>query len=195
LWGTEIYAPATSLQEFPVYRILASADATTVTVDQGAGRAQTFQLNKGQFRELRLPGSNQLGARITSSQPVLVVHYGASLWDSNTTYRRAFTTQLVPVSNFAQSFRFYAMPGPDWQNKALIVVPNNAIDSVQLNGANVDAGLFASLPGGVYRYAEVPVSSGQNVITCDQPIMVYSAGYNPSGGKYDHQSYATPAGF
>ena len=98
---------------------------------------------------------------------------------------------LIPVTHFAQSFRFYSPPDQAWQNRALIVAPSGALNSVQLNGTNVDAGAFAPLPGSAYQYAEIPVAPGQNVITAAQPITVYSIGYNLSQGW----SYATPTRF
>jgi len=94
---------------------------------------------------------------------------------------------LVPVSRFAQSFRFYAPPNQGWTNQAIIIVPNGAVGSVQLNGSNVSG--FMPLPGGEYQYAVVNVSDGQNVVTAPQPITVYSIGYQPYG------SYGSPTRF
>ncbi len=194
LWGTEIYSPPTSLQEFPLYRVLASKDGTTVTVDQGAGRVQTFQLNQGQFRELSFPGSPQNGVRFTSDQPILVMHYGA-WYSSDWTWRTnpdPFAMLLIPATNFALSSRFYGPTDSGWQNEALIIAPSGSLSSLQLNGIAVDTSTFVPLPGGRYSAGQIPVAAGQNVITCAQPIAVYSVGYNLSKGGW---SYATPTRF
>jgi hypothetical protein len=95
-----------------------------------------------------------------------------------------FSMQLVPVTSFAQSFRFYA---PVLTNRAIIIAPNSAVGLVQLNGSAVSG--FAALPGGTYQYALVAVPRGQNVVTSPQPITVYSIGLDPLN------SYGTPTRF
>lgn len=181
LWGTEVYSAPLPGGGFDVYRVMAALDGTTVTVDQGGGNVQTYSLNAGQFDEVQF----KAGAHFTSNQPMLVMQYMTGI--GNTGVGDPFSMQLVPVTSFAQSFRFYAPPNQGWTNQAIIIAPNSAVGSVQLNANSVSG--FAPLPGGAYQYVVVSVPDGQNVVTALQPITVYSIGYQP------YASYGSPARF
>jgi hypothetical protein len=181
LWGTEVYSAPLPGGGYDVYRVMAARDGTTVTVDQGGGNVQTFALNAGQFQEIQF----KAGAHFTSNQPMLVIEYMTGV--GITGVGDPFSMQLVPVTSFAQSFRFYAPPNQGWTNQAIIIAPNNAVASVQLNGIAVSG--FLPLPGGAYQYAVVSVPDGQNFATASQPITVYSIGYQYAG------SYGSPTRF
>ena len=181
LWGTEVYSAPLPGSGFDVYRVIAARDGTMVTVDEGGGRVQTYTLNAGQFQELHF----KAGAHFTSNQPMLVMQYMTGI--ANTGIGDPFSMQMVPVTSFAQSFRFYAPPNGGWTNQAIIIAPNSAVGSVQLNGAAVSG--FVALPGGAYQYLVVNVPDGQNVVTASQPITVYSFGYQNDG------SYGSPTRF
>jgi hypothetical protein len=181
LWGTETYSAPLPGGGFDVYRVMAARNGTTVTVDRGGGNVQTVNLNQGQFQELQFKS----GAHFTSNQPILVMQYMTGF--NNTGIGDPFSMQLVPTTNFGQSFRFYAPPNQGWTNRTIIIAPNSAVGLVQLNG-NVVSG-FTALPGGAYQYAVVAVSDGQNVATSPQPITVYSIGFQQAG------SYGTPTRF
>ena len=182
LWSTDIYSaplPGTGLD---FYRVLASANGTTVTVDKGAGGIQTFNLNQGQFQEI----SFKAGAHFTSNLPILVMQYLASS-SANGGTGDPSSMQLVPVALFAQSFRFYAPPNQSYAHYAVIIAPNAAVGAVQLNG-NVVTG-FSALPGAAFQYAVATAADGQNVVTSTLPITVYSVG---TGNTI---SYGTPTRF
>jgi hypothetical protein len=181
LWSTDIYSAPLPGAGFDLYRVMAARNGTTVTLDQGGGVIQAFALNQGQFQELRF----KAGAHFTSNQPILVMQYMTGF--TNTGVGDPFSMQLVPVTSFAQSFRFYAPPNQGYRSYAIIIAPNSAAGSVQLNGASVSG--FSALPGGGYQYAVVTVPDGQNIVTSAQPITVYSIGVYQAG------SYGTPTRF
>jgi hypothetical protein len=181
LWGTETYSAPLPGGGFDVYRVIAARNGTTVTVDRGGGNLQTLNLNQGQFQELQF----KAGAHFTSNQPILVMQYMTGI--QNTGIGDPFSMQLVPVTSFAQSFRFYAPPNQGWTHRAIIIAPNGAVGSVQLNGSVVSG--FTALPGGAYQYAVIAVPDGQSVVTSPQRITVYSIGFQNSG------SYGTPTRF
>jgi hypothetical protein len=201
LWGTEFYSAPLSLEQGTVYRVMAAVDGTTVTVDAGGGNVQTLQLDHGQFQELDFQNSTFSGVHFTSTSPTLLMQYGAGIASSGGQWGDPFAMQLVPVTSFAQSFAFYGpqnfsnYQSADW---ALIIAPVAAVGSVQLNGSAVAASSFAPLPGGQFVYAEVPVSTGQNVVTSTQPITVYSVGYLsyiPTGPTDPVSTYGAPTRF
>jgi hypothetical protein len=182
LWGTEIYSAPLPGTGVDFYRIIASQNGTVVTLTEGTGSPQTINLSQGQFMEL----SFKAGAHYTSNNPILVMQYAASNSGNGGT-GDPFSMQMVPLTNYAQSFRFYAPPNAGWTSYATIIAPNAGVASVQLNGAAVTG--FKALPGGTYQYAVVPVTDGQNVVTAGQSITVYSIGFQGFG------SYGAPTRF
>ena len=181
LWGTEVYSAPLPGGGFDVYRVMAARDGTNVTVDEGGGNVKSFTLNAGQFQELQF----KAGAHYTSNLPILVMQYMTG--GTNTGVGDPFSMQMVPITSFAQSFRFYAPPNAGWTNQAIIIAPNSAVTSVMLNGAAVTG--FNALPGGAYQYAVINVPDGQNLITSQQQITVYSFGTQSDG------SYGSPTRF
>jgi hypothetical protein len=183
LWGTEIYAaplPGNG-NGFDAYRVIAARDGTTVTVDQGGGNVQSLTLGQGQFQELHF----KAGAHFTSNVPILAMQYPTGFLSSG--FGQPSDMQLVPVTSFNNSFNFYAPPDLGWTSYAVIIAPNSAVGSVQLNGSTVSG--FTPLPGGAYQYAVITVPDGQNNIVSPQPIGVYSIGF------IVFESYSTPTRF
>jgi hypothetical protein len=183
LWGTEIYSPPLGLGGSAVYRVAAAADATVVTADAGAGNVQTLRLDHGQFREISFPSNGFGGVRFNSNEPILVMQYSGTLEEGNEHLPGyPFSMQLLPVTSFTPAARFYApQTQAYWQHitsYAVVVAPNAATGSVQLNGTPVDPSSFAALPGGEYQYAKIPVPDGQNIVTAAAPIAVYTLGYD-----------------
>jgi hypothetical protein len=204
-WGTDLYGPPTTLQNSYVYRVTAAADATVVTADLGGGNTQTMQLDHGELQEFDFTGTNFTGVHFSSNLPIQVMHYGADDADGSST-PQPFQMPLIPVASFGTSFYFYSLPasslGLTATNTALIVVPNSAVGSVQLNGSAVVASSFNPLPGGAYQFAQVAVPDGINVVTSTQPAMVYTLGttsWMNGGGGYYYQAfgsaYGAPVGF
>jgi len=179
-YGTEFYAAPLPGNGFDVFRIIASEDGTTVTVDQG-GTNNTYTLNRGQFQELQIKSS----IHFTSTQPVSVTQY--AIGSSSAGIGDPFQMQLVPTSINKNSFRFYTPSDYNQGAYAIITAPNSAVSSVILNGVAVTG--FQALPGGTQQYVVVKVPDGQSTISATQPIAVYSIGY------YDFGSYGYPAGF
>jgi hypothetical protein len=183
LWGTEIYsAPLPGDGNgFDAYRVIAARDGTIVTVDQGGGNVQSLTLNQGQFQELHF----KAGAHFTSNLPILVMQYPTGFLSIGVA--QPSDMQLVPVTSFNNSSSFYSPPDLGWTSYAVIIAPNIAVGSVQLNGSTVSG--FTPLPGGAYQYAVITVPAGQNSISSPQPIGVYSIGF------VSIESYSTPTRF
>lgn len=190
-WGTEFFSVPLPYGFTEVYEIRAAQDSTTVTVDQGNGTPQTFNLNQGQVvGNFFAPLQFKSGAHFTSNKPIMVVQYSTCTNGCMGELGGNAEMQLLPTSDFGNSFRFYT-PADDpgaikegvlpWSRFAVIIAPNSGIGSVQVNGTAATG--FTPLPGGTYQYAIVPVPQGQNVVTSTQPITVYSIGFN-SGGAY-----------
>ncbi len=183
-WGTEIYAAPLPVGPADYYEIRASQDGTTVTVDQGSGKTQTFTVNQGNPVSLQFKSA----ARFTSDKPILVAQYSTCSAGCLGELGGSEEMQLLPITDFGTSFRFYT-PADDpvavaqkvvlWTRYAIVISPNSGVGSVQLNGNPVNG--FIALPGGTYQYAIVPVPQGQSVVTSAQPITVYSVGFMGNG--------------
>jgi hypothetical protein len=190
-WGTEFYSAPLPAGATDTYRVLASQNGTSVTVDRGGGNTQTFALNLGQNQDLSFKGA----ARFTSNNPISVAQY-ASATGCRGELSGGSEMQLLPITDFGQLFRFFAPPDDPvsiqhnfilYSHYAIIVAPNAGINAVQLNGATVSG--FTPLPGGTFQYVVVPVAQGQNVVTSSQPIVVYSAGFQGNGAYLTMTSF------
>lgn len=181
LYGTEFFSAPLPGGAADLFRIMAAYDGTSVTVDQGGGTQNIYQLDAGRFQELRI----EPGTHFTSNKPVSVTQYAVGY--SQAGIGDPFQMQLIPTKLYKNSYRFYTPSGFNQGTYALIIAPTSALSSVLLNGLPVTG--FRALPGGTHQYAVVFVPNGQSIVSASQPIAVYAVGF-----AYG-LSYGYPAGF
>lgn len=187
LYGTDFYSVA--FLDTAV-RILAARDSTSVTVDDGTSTT-TYSLGSGQFKEIQNGTLGLSAYHITSNNPITVVQFGGQITAAPGTpaIGGPNALQVVPSSAFRNEFRLASSTAV--ANFVILVVPNAAVPSVELNGAPLAQGAaFTPLPGGLYQWAFYPVFT-ESVFTANAPIGVYSVGF----GVAPLGSYAFPAAF
>ena len=166
-----------------VYRVVASQDGTEVRLDG----ALLTTLDAGQYVETSLAG----GARITSSQPVLVGQYliGESLAGEVTDPALA----VVPgVEDWLDSYVFATPAGSaDFVSDfATIVMTAGSVDTLTIDGETPDLTLFTPIGSSGFSYASYDVSGLLGPITISAAerflLMIY--------GFSEYDSYATYGG-
>jgi hypothetical protein len=176
LYGNDFYSSPFPGVGFDIFRVIASQDNTTVTMDDGVSPT-TFTLNHNAFMELQ----TKRGSHFTSNKPVSVVQYAVG--NSIAGIGDPAEMQLLPTNAFRNTARFYSPSGFAQGNFVIIVAPNAAVGSVAVNGVPVSG--FTPLPGGGFQWARVPVLTAQSVVTSNLPVGVYAIGFT-SFGSYAH---------
>jgi hypothetical protein len=184
LYGTDFY-PVVFLDT--AVRVVAARDNTSVTVDDGS-TVTTYALNGGQFQEILGSPLSLLAYHVTSNNPVTVLQFGGTInLGQGQVFGGPNSLQVLPTAAFRNEFRLAGQT--TLANFVIIVAPNSAVSSVQVNGTALVTG-FVPLPGGLYQFAFYPVF-GPTVITGNAPLGVYSVGFGfaPVG------SFAYPVAF
>jgi hypothetical protein len=188
LYGTDFYAVA--FLDTAV-RIVAARDGTSVTVDDGF-TVTTYSLAAGKFKELRGGNLTTLAAfHISSNNPVSVLQFGGQISTEGQTFGGPSSIQLLPTPAFKTQQSLLPVTTGALVNFAIMVVPNSAVSTIELNGAPYPAS-FLPLPGGKYQWAFVfPAIATVATFTANAPIALYSTGFGipPSG------SFAFPVSF
>lgn len=178
-WGKSFLTEPLATRSGDVFRILASADNTTVTV---SGDEVPHVLARGQFYETVLSSP----AQITASQPVLVMQYSQSSSVDGVT-GDPFELLVPPTDQFLSN---YTVTAPDsFASYINLVVPAKDAGSVLLDGSAVAAGSFTPIGRSGFSGAALPVGAGTH--TLSGPHGFGASVY----GFADHDGYGYPAGF
>ncbi len=180
LYSTDFFTVPLPNAAADVIRIMAAADNTLVSVDDGVAPTN-FVLNRGEFREF----TTNLATHITSDGPILVVQYAVGFFVAGA--GDPFEMQIMPTDAGLPSHRLFTPHMTLSSTFATIVAPSAAVPTVTLNGQAVTG--FAPLPGGTHQSVVAPVPAGQSVVTAAEPVLVYGMGFR--GGE----TYGYPAGF
>lgn len=170
LWGTS--ALAANLPQRPggsIYRVLASADDTVVTLD-GVPQGE---LDETQFLEMGpLAGEHVFAA----NQPVSVTQLmtgtqspGASLGDPS-------MVTLLPAELFLESYSL-ATGTPGYINFFTLLTPTSAIGALRLDGAVVPAASFQPLGSSGFAAARLSVADGTHRTSSPLPHGLIASGY------------------
>jgi hypothetical protein len=183
LWGCDYFTVPfyNKNNSGDIIRILASEDDTQVSID----KTSKGTLGRGEYIELDSPDTLS-DLWIHSNKPVQVTQYSKS-WEVAGVGDPSEMV-IIPSNLFFQRYTFYS---PAWTNLSegsyvIIIVPymptNVWLDGSLIQNADWGGGYFG-------QYVTLPVSEGkQHTVEADNPIGVYSYGYEKAG------SYAYPAG-
>ncbi|HEY0764376.1 MAG TPA: PKD domain-containing protein [Pyrinomonadaceae bacterium] len=179
-WGTSfLTVPLATRTGGDTIRVIASRDNTHVSINGSV----VATLNRGQLDERILTASSQ----ITADQPVLVAQYSNSLRFDNTG-GDPFMAIVPPVEQLLSSYTT-ATPTTGFASHFVnVVVPNNALSSLLLDGSAVGAGSFSAIGSSGYSGAKLPLSVGSHTITNTSPFGALLYGYK------DFDAYGFPAG-
>jgi hypothetical protein len=182
-WGRSFLSmPLATRSNGDTFRILASADTTTVKVNGSA----VGMLNRGQLHEQVIDAP----ARITADKPVLVMQYSNSeSFDGDLDFKGdPFQMMVPPVEQYLSSYTVSTPPEPFPRNFINVIAPSAAVGSVEIDGIPVPASDFMPIGDSGFSGAQVPVMLGAHTVTSPQPIGVHSYGF----GFFD--SYGYPGG-
>ena len=178
-WASEFVTAPLATRASDTFRVLASQDGTTVTVDG----IPAGTMDRGEFLELSLSQA----AHIVANQPVLVAQYANSAMLDDTTSDPFM--MLVPAVDqmLGRHTVTTQIEGLDLHFINL-VVPTEAIDSVTHNGQLLEAGVFTPVAGSGFWVASLTVEAGTHELAAPQPFAAYVYGFGVD------ESYGYPAG-
>ena len=179
-WGTSFVTfPLATRTAGDTFRVLASADNTTVSINGSA----VATLNRGEFYETILT----VPSNINADRAVLVAQY------SNGTSFDGITSDPfeVIVPPFEQFLSGYTVTTPETGfniNFINIVVPNASVGAVLLDGSPVPAGDFTAIAGTGFSGAAVEVDLGSHTVNGPSPFGITTYGFASA------DSYGYPGG-
>lgn len=176
-WGRQFYVGNLANRSRSSFRVLASRDSTKVF--------RNFRpiavLNAGEHYETHdLTGPTQ----ITATNPVLVALFsqgsqnGDGLGDP-------MMILVSPTQQFMTSYRFATPVDGTWRHYVNVVVPDEAVGSVRLNGDLVNRNKFEPFGESGYQIARLQVPFGTHAIRADKPFGLYSYGLGFGDDKSD----------
>ncbi|MGF1765386.1 IgGFc-binding protein [Aliivibrio kagoshimensis] len=182
-WG--LTAAAANLPNRPsgtIYRIMASADNTTVSINN----TPIGTINAGEFIETApLPGNQYFSA----DYPIFVTQYmtGQDSPEANT--GDPAMANIIPSAQYQNHYTFSTVGGFQFeQNFVTIIADNSDVGSMTLDGAVIPANEFTPIPGQPLSAAVLPLPDGPHTTASVHPHGITVEGYN----NYD--SYIYPGG-
>lgn len=179
-WGdSALVIPYATSDNPDVVRIVSAEDNNTITVNGTA----VGTLNAGQFYEIQSLSSP---ASISATNPILVgqyMHtssYGLATPGQPDPYGDPALALVYPVEQFTTGYTFISIV----DNQAFIgnfiniVVEQNGVTGLLLDGTQIAASNFSAIPGSSFVYAQLRVSQGTHNISGPKPfgITVYALG-------------------
>ena len=169
-WGQTYvgaHAPKRSGSEHYFWRVMASADNTTITTTPSQmGFPKT--LNKGQFYEFW----TQESFIVNGDHPFAAFQYlsGQNAFGAGTGDPAMMTS--VPVEQFLSR---YVLLTPNGYTQDFVQILRITADEVKVDGVTVPASSYYAI--GAYTVADYPVKAGSHVITSASPVGIVGIGY------------------
>jgi uncharacterized repeat protein (TIGR01451 family) len=179
-WGKSFVSmPLATRTGGDTFRVLASQDATTVTLNG----ATVATLNRGQLHEQVVSGP----AQITADKPVLVMQYSnSSSFDGVTS--DPFQMMIPPSEQFLAGYTVSTPASGFALNFINVVAPDAAAGTITLDGSAIPAASFTAIGASGFSGAQVPVDLGSHTLSGPLPFGVHSYGFS------DFDSYGYPGG-
>jgi len=161
-----------------VLKFLAKEDGTVITLSDG----RVFNLNAGD--SITLDGAGEFTSAITSitsNNPILV---GQFMLGSNIAGEGDPAFSLVPdVSQWLDDYIFN-VPAGDYEDYLGIAIEAAFLATLTLDGAPVNPGCFAPVPGTTLVACNLLTADGSHRITADSPFMLLAHGFNQNFASY-----------
>ena len=177
------------------FRVVAPFDNTLVYLNN----ALSAKLNQGEYFEFIANKAQH----IKSSHPVSVTQFShGNQYDSregNRELPKDFTDPFMVVVPSAEQFLkqyTFTTPARDLAyNFANLIVPNNAIASIKLDGQPIASNLFTVIANSEYSFVQLPVSTGAHHINADDNFGLYIYGYDyyESYGYLGGMAFSVPS--
>ncbi len=174
-WGTTFITVPLATRKMDPFRIMASANATTVQFD---GRS-VFTLNDGEYRDTILTRATV----ITADQPIGVVQFSAGAEFDNSFNADPFMVVVSPLDFTRNQVLLSMFPVPTVARHYVNIVAFSAdVASILFDGASI-AHLFQPVPfDEFYSYATVPTGAGQHTLTSELGVVASVYGYGELEG-------------
>ena len=181
-WGKSFLAvPLATRTNGDVFRILAAENNTKMNING----ILIATLQRGKFHETVLKSRTQIEA----SEPVLIAQYSpGSGFDGVTS--DPFMMLIPPTEQFLNQYTFSTPATGFSKNFVNVVVPTGAINTLRLDNAPVNAGLFSPIANSGFSGAQIPISLGSHNLSSSSsvPFGIYVYGFA------DYDSYGYPGG-
>jgi gliding motility-associated-like protein len=179
-WGTKYILPPLRTRTNDRYRIIASANATQLTINGGA----TINLNAGQVHQF----DTGTPSYVSSNNPIQVSQYSKGSSCDNTS-SDPFMIMLSPIEQTLKYVTFNAFTSTVITNYYLNVVTKTANKNLmRLDGANIGAQFVNVAANPVYCYAQLNITQGNHTLQSDSGFVAYVYGYGQD------ESYGYPVG-
>ncbi|MES2591170.1 MAG: PKD domain-containing protein [Bacteroidota bacterium] len=181
-WGVNFVVGKFAQKSALIYRVLASTNGTSFTIDGGA----PVSLNAGQFYEYSNSGGVD-ASFITANNPVMIMQYMAGS-DCDNGMGDPDQVLISPIEQTMNVATFYTIPSPAVTVfYANISAKTSAVAGIKLNGASI-SGSFIPVPSNPqYSYATgVSLVQGTNYqLTSDTGFCAFVYGM----GTYESYTY------
>jgi hypothetical protein len=166
-----------------LYRIISASDGNEIKLNNQF----LVKLDKGQFYE----GSLTTGALVTASSPIMVAQYKKTSSDGPNQFLNSdpFLMIMSPKEQFLKYYRIINVQAYEFdegfeeyykvytEQYITVVVPDNAINSLKVDGALVNQGIFSYIVNSGYSFGHIQVSDGVHEVKCDREFGIYIYGY------------------
>lgn len=178
---------------YDVFRVVAAFDSTEVFVNE----QRRAMLMEGEFYQDKLLGAYE----ITTTRPTLTAQFKKSSGipssfpggpGDTTEYGDPLMMLVPPAEQFMNSYRFVSIQSFEYEqvgNRQIltdsvykeqwlnVVIPDEGIPSLQLDGNSVPAGLFKPIASSGFSYASIKMRDGVHNISADTLFGIYVYGY------------------
>lgn len=168
-WGTRYFTAPLATRLGDAVRILAGDEETLVTVDS----ARLFLLEPREVLELILDEA----AEITADRPILVAQLATGAQFDGVVEADPFMTLVPPVEQYRERYTF-ATPGGFADHFLSLVVPEAAVDSVDMDGEALSARLFAPIGESGFWGGRVEVEPGFHRLDAGLPFAAVVYGFD-----------------
>ncbi|MGQ0829253.1 MAG: hypothetical protein ACT4ON_12765, partial [Bacteroidota bacterium] len=195
VWGTDYVVPPFFSSNGSQVRIIASQNATAVTIDGGA----PINLNSGQWNEQSFNGNVHC---ITANKPIQVVQYMKGNACSGATPNKGDPSMLVLNSNKQMIQKYVFTPYNNFMAARFVnvVMKTPYTAQLRLDGAAVSP-TWTAVPNCTgYSYATISITAAFHTLFADSSFVGYLYGYgsgddafaNPLGWSINLPSPVTP---
>lgn len=167
-WGKHFYVGQLRGRSKYTYRVLANYPNTKVFENS----KQVAVLQPGEYFEK----NSSENIQITADSPVLVAQYSQG-FENGDKIGDPMMLLISPTQQFLRKYRFATPVNGSWNHYVNVVVPNNAINTFELNGKKVSPSKFVPLGISRYSIAFIEIPFGTHYITASEPFGMYSYGF------------------
>lgn len=177
-WGRTYYVGMLARRSAATIRIIAHEPDTRISING----EEITTLNKGEYYT---SDEQREHLWITADKAIGVAQYSQG-FNNGDSVGDPMMMMIRPVETFQRAYHFVPPVRGNWQHFVNIVVSENGLESLQLDGSSVDTSLFKQCGVEGYVIGQVSVAGEiAHTLTCDEPFGINCYGYN----KNDFDAY------